>query len=90
MSSSLYRGKLSTSPEIRGPFTEAADRLEGKAFKLLTNAVVKDADIIGETYCRVQVVRTKFKPHSVIISTISGISIEITEDGRFEIFEGGA
>lgn len=90
MSSSLYRGKLSTSPEIKGPFTEAEDKLEGKAFKALANALIRDADIIGETYCRAQVFNTLVKPHSIVFSTTSGISIEITEDGGVEIFEGAA
>ena len=90
MSSSVYRGKLITSKKIREPFTEAEDKLEGPAFGLLADAVEGDADIIGETYCRVEVVRTNLKPHSVIVYTGSGVCIEITENGRFEIFEGGA
>ena len=89
MSSSIYRGKLHTSAEIKGPFTEAEDTLKGKAFKILADAVFEGADIIGETYCRIKVVKTDLKPHSVMFS-VSGVCVEITEDGKFEILEGAA
>jgi hypothetical protein len=90
MSNSFYRGKLHTNSDVKGPFTEAEDKLEGKVFKLLADAITGGADIIGETYLRAQVVRTELKPHSIIFSTGAGVSVEITEDGGFEIFEGAA
>lgn len=90
MSSSIYRGKMSTSAEIKGPFTEAEDKLEGKAFNILADAITDGADILGETYCRVMVVRTDLKPHSIMVCTAAGVVIEITEDGGFEILEAAA
>lgn len=82
MSTSYYRGKLYTNSKIKGPFTEAEDTLKGKAFKILSDAVVEGAEVNCE------VIRTGLKPHSVMFS-VSGVIVEITEDGKFELLEGG-
>lgn len=82
MSHSFYRGKLVTSKEIKGPFTEASDTLK-KSFDILLAA-------IGEnTSAHCLTVVHEGHPRNIFI-TIGGLVIAMREDGLFEIVEGAA
>lgn len=83
MSNSLYRGKVSTSSEIKGPFTEAADTIKGVPF----DALVKAAMETNETD---YVVHKGSFADRVLHIHIGGILLTIGEDGSFEITEGAA
>lgn len=86
MSSSIFRGEIVTSPEIKGIFTEAEDELNGKAFSTLVRAVKEnknvEASVIGGLV-------PNGDARCVFIH-ISGLVIVIDETGAFEIAEGAA
>ena len=87
MSMSYYRGKLVTSPELKGPFTEAYDELKGMPFDVL----IQEAKTNSEA--KVHVLE-KTNPNDVPSIFINignlGLTIQIKEDGSFEILEGAA
>jgi hypothetical protein len=85
MSSSIYRGKLITSSEIKGPFTEAADNIKGVPF----NTLVKAAMATGQWALDYTVHEGNFADRVLHIH-IGGILLTIGEDGSFEISEGAA
>ena len=83
MSSSFYRGKLVTNSELKGPFTEACNEFKGTPFNILVQEAEKNT-------AEISIVRREGRPSSVFIHIGGlGLAIEITEDGGFELFEGG-
>ena len=85
MSTSFYRGKLVTSKELKGPFTEAFDEMKGRPFDILRQVAMENKAAELHVHDR----STSDRPASVFIC-FGGVTIEITEDGGFEFLEGAA
>jgi len=80
MTYSHFRGELVTNKELKGVFSEAKDSIE-EVFPLLRKAAANNPEV--------SIFHKPFGREPVII-TVSGLHIEITKEGRFEIWEGAA
>ena len=89
MSSSLYRGKLYTNSEIKGPFTEAADSFVPEVFASLLAAVCSSALDYDCKNASLSI-HDKGDKTTIMITLVSGVWITISEDGIIEVGEGGA
>lgn len=79
MSCSLYRGKVHTNEEIKGPFTEAKDDFT-YAYDILQREVGQRRTLEA----------VSVKLGNQVFISIGGIWLCITRDGLVEIGEGGA
>lgn len=83
MAHSHYRGKLSTSKEIKGVFTEAKDDFS-EGFDILASQLVPKVEV--------KVFARPLHPAKIdeILFTVGDIWVVFNRDGLVEIGEGGA
>ncbi len=79
MSCSIYRGKLYTTAEIKGPFTEAKDDF-GTAYELLRDYFLQRKTKLVDA--------AAFDDH--IILSLGDLFLVIGKDGFIEVGEGAA
>lgn len=91
MSTSFYRGKLSSDSFTRGVFTEAKDELSygfnilKEQAKLGPTATIRINENAVSSIHGPDGERTE----SVVFITETGVIVELKADGGFEIWEGG-
>ena len=82
MSSSIYRGKLHTNAEIKGPFTEAHDEFRPKPINVLVESAHDDEKADISVFER--------DGEATVMFSFGGIWLTIDANGIVEIGEGGA
>ena len=87
MSTSFYRGKLVTSSELKGAFTEAYDEIKGRPFDILKNSVSEVAKGNAKLACRYSPGSVSLQPSVTV--WLGPVMLQLKEDGSFEIWEGG-
>lgn len=83
MSSSLYRGKLYTNDDVKGPFTEAKDSLDDGPFRILAQVANGGGD--AAVY-----VNEMGDGTTTVMFVLDDIWLTIDSEGIVEIGEGGA
>jgi len=91
MSGSIYRGRLYTNDEIKGPFTEAADYFTPATFNtLLASAYSALLDSNLENYPNISVSIHNVGKKTVLMFTLVGCWLSVDSEGIVEVGEGAA